>query len=133
MLFAMAVSPEDLAAGAAALSQFVANAKYAEMIVDIAFVVVPTILGFGAAGLIGSAAIRTAKDVMNSISMLATLQPSLMYGKEALGPLNAKRKELAEKWQQSDHWLAKRVGIILAPIQWYKSRKKRQNDGGGGG
>jgi hypothetical protein len=30
-------------------------------------------LGFGAAGLIGSAAIRTAKDVMNSISLLQTL------------------------------------------------------------
>jgi hypothetical protein len=40
------------------------------MIVDIAFAVVPSILGFGAAGLIGSSAIRTAKDVMNSISLL---------------------------------------------------------------
>jgi hypothetical protein len=50
-----------------------ANAKYVEMIVDIAFAVVPFILGFGAAGLIGSAAIRTAKDVMNSISLLQTL------------------------------------------------------------
>jgi len=43
------------------------------MIVDIAFAVVPFILGFGAAGPIGSAAIRTAKDVMNTISVLQTL------------------------------------------------------------
>ncbi len=40
---------------------------------DIAFAVVPSILGLGAAGLIGSSAIRTAKDVMNSISLLQTL------------------------------------------------------------
>jgi len=38
--------------------------------VDIAFAVVPTLLGFGAAGLIGSSAIKTAKEVMNSISFL---------------------------------------------------------------
>jgi len=42
--------------------------------VDIAFAVVPTILGLGAAGLIGSSAIRTAKDVMSSISLLQTLE-----------------------------------------------------------
>jgi len=41
-----------------------------EMIVEIAFAVVPSVLGIGAAGLIGSSAIRTAKDVMNSISVL---------------------------------------------------------------
>jgi hypothetical protein len=34
------------------------------MIMDIAFAVVPTILGFGAAGLIGFSAIRTERDVM---------------------------------------------------------------------
>jgi hypothetical protein len=72
-IFAMALSPEEFAAGAAALSTFVSNAKYVEMIVDIAFAVVPSILGLGAAGLIGSSAIRTAKDVMNSISLLQTL------------------------------------------------------------
>jgi hypothetical protein len=45
------------------------------MIVDVAFVVVPSILGLGAAGLIGSSAIRTAKDVMNSISVLRAVGP----------------------------------------------------------
>ncbi len=66
----MAVSPEDLAAGALALQVFVKNAKNVEMIVNIAFAVVPTILGFGAAGLIGSAVIQTAKEVVRSISLL---------------------------------------------------------------
>jgi hypothetical protein len=37
------------------------------MIVDIAFVMVPTLLGFGAAGLIGSTAIGTAKEITSSI------------------------------------------------------------------
>ncbi|MFZ8860040.1 MAG: hypothetical protein ACO2PP_06015, partial [Thermocrinis sp.] len=55
------------------------------MIVDIAFAVVPTILGLGAAGLIGSSAIRTAKDVMNSISVLRTVGPGLRYGTAMAG------------------------------------------------
>ncbi len=66
----MAVSPEDLAAGALALQVFVKNAKNVEMIVNIAFTVVPTILGLGAAGLISSAVIQTAKEVVRSISLL---------------------------------------------------------------
>ncbi len=66
----MAVSPEDLAAGALALQVFVKNAKNVEMIVNIAFAVVPTVLGMGAAGLIGSAVIQTAKEVVRSISLL---------------------------------------------------------------
>jgi hypothetical protein len=77
----MAVSPEDLAAGALALQTFVAKAKYVEMVVDIAFVVVPTLLGFGAAGLIGSAVIRTAKDVVHSISLLKGLGQLRLPGK----------------------------------------------------
>ncbi len=63
----------DFAVGAAALNAFVSKAKYAEMIVDIAFAVVPTILGFGAAGIIGSSAIKTARGVMDSISLLNLL------------------------------------------------------------
>jgi hypothetical protein len=77
----MAVSPEDLAAGALALQTFVAKAKYVEMVVNIAFVVVPTLLGFGAAGLIGSAVIRTAKDVVHSISLLKGLGQIRLPGK----------------------------------------------------
>ncbi len=68
----MAVSPEDLAAGALALQVFVKNAKNVEMIVNIAFAVVPTILGLGAAGLIGSGVIQTAKEVVRSISLLGS-------------------------------------------------------------
>ena len=69
----MAVSPEDLAAGALALQVFVKNAKYVEMIVDIAFAVVPSVLGVGAAGLIGRAVVQTATEVMRSISLLREL------------------------------------------------------------
>ena len=70
----MPLSVDDFAAGAAALNVFVSNAKYVEMIVDIAFAVVPTILGFGAARVIGSEAIRTVNDVMGSISYLRLLE-----------------------------------------------------------
>jgi uncharacterized membrane protein len=70
----MPLSVEDFAAGAAALNVFVSNAKYVEMIVDIAFAVVPTILGLGAARVIGSEAIRTVDDVMDSISFHKLLE-----------------------------------------------------------
>jgi hypothetical protein len=69
----MAVSPEDLAAGALALQTFIKNAKYVEMIVNIAFAVVPSVLGIGAVGLIGRAAVETAREVMRSISLLREL------------------------------------------------------------
>jgi len=99
-----------------ALQTFVANAKYVEMIVDIAFAVVPTILGFGAAGLIGSTAIRTAKDVMNSISVLRTVGPGLRY----VVDFHKIRWEYGKKLQQSDRkgfwgvvgWV---LGHIIAP------------------
>jgi len=70
----------EIIQGTIALQTFAANAKYVEMIVDIAFAVVPTILGLGAAGLIGNSAIRTAKDVMGSISVLQNLGPGLRAG-----------------------------------------------------
>jgi hypothetical protein len=69
----MAVSPEDLAAGALALQTFIKNAKYVEMIVNIAFWVVPSVLGIGAAGLIGRAVVNTAHEVRRSISLLRGL------------------------------------------------------------
>jgi hypothetical protein len=69
----MALSPEDLkklAEGALALQVFIKNTEYAEMVVSIAFGVIPTILGLGAAGIIGSGLIGTAREIMNSISVL---------------------------------------------------------------
>jgi hypothetical protein len=66
----MAVSPEDLAAGALALQVFVKNAQYVEIIVNVAFGVIPSILGIGAAGLLGSGIINTAREVRNSTSLL---------------------------------------------------------------
>jgi len=67
----MAVSPEDLAAGTLALQAFIKNAKYVETIVDIAFAVVPAVLGIGAVGLIGQGLVQTAKEVRRSISVLS--------------------------------------------------------------
>jgi hypothetical protein len=66
----MAVSPEDLAAGALALQVFIKNAQYVEIIVNVAFGVIPSILGIGAAGLLGSGIINTARGIRNSIGLL---------------------------------------------------------------
>ncbi|MFZ8859686.1 MAG: hypothetical protein ACO2PP_04185 [Thermocrinis sp.] len=94
------------------------------MIVDIAFAVVPSILGFGAAGLIGSTAIRTAKDVMNSISVLRTVGSGMAIAGKGL---NVGRKWIAEKLQQSDHGILRVVGNALTPVQWAKSKLKKNN------
>jgi len=78
----MAVSPEDLAAGALALQVFIKNAKNVEIIVDVAFGAIPSILGIGAAGLLGSGIINTAREVRNSISLIRTLGYAVpVYGK----------------------------------------------------
>ncbi len=111
---------------------------------DIAFAVVPTILGLGAAGLIGSSAIRTAKDVMSSISMLRSIGPAIGYGGLMAGKgLNIGRKRLAEWAKQKDHPFWRGFGNVLTPVQWYKSRRGKNNqdtqskqdkqDSGGGG
>jgi len=92
--------------------------------VDIAFAVVPSILGFGAAGLIGSTAIRTAKDVMNSISVLRTVGSGMAIAGKGL---NVGRKWIAEKLQQSDHGILRVVGNALTPVQWAKSKLKKTN------
>jgi hypothetical protein len=77
----MAVSPEDLAAGTLALQVFIKNVQYVEMIVNVAFGAIPSILGIGAAGLIGSGVINTAREVMHSINLIRTLNFALpMYG-----------------------------------------------------
>jgi len=69
----MAVSSQDLAAGTLALQVFIKNVQYVEMIVNVAFGAIPSILGIGAAGLIGSGVINTAREVMHSISLLRVL------------------------------------------------------------
>jgi len=76
----MAVSPEDLAAGTLALQTFIKNAKYVEIIVNVAFGAIPSILGIGAAGILGSGIINTAKEVRNSISLLKTVGPMVGLG-----------------------------------------------------
>jgi hypothetical protein len=110
------------------------------MIVDIAFAVVPTILGLGAAGLIGSSAIRTAKDVMDSISMLKNLGPMILFGGMTAGKLNTLRKEYGGRWAQSDSKVKQGFSFILTPIQFTNSKLKKKQDAqnkqeeqGGGG
>ncbi len=139
----MAVSPEELAAGALALQVFVKNAKNVEIIVNVAFAVIPTVLGLGAAGLLGSGIINTAKEVIKSISLLKTVGPLAGLGLEAGKGLNKGRILLGERLKQSDKWYLRGAGNFLTPVQWYKSRRKKNNQdtqskqeeqsGGGGG
>jgi hypothetical protein len=107
------------------------------MIVDIAFAVVPTILGFGAAGLIGSAAIRTAKDVMNSISLLRTVGPMAQLGGMAgkgLGKgVNKVRKAIGERLQQSDNERLQKMGNFLWKKKPQDIQGKQEGQGGGSG
>ena len=139
----MAVSPEDLAAGALALQTFIKNAKYVEIIVNVAFGAIPSILGIGAAGLLGSGIINTARDVVNSISLLRTVGPMAELGWMASAKgLTKVRKTIAERLQQSDSERLRRIGEILAPKQSTKSRlennqntqgKQDEQSGGGSG
>ncbi len=123
----MAVSPEDLAAGALALQVFVKNAKNVEIIVNVAFAVIPTVLGLGAAGLLGSGIINTAKEVRNSISLLKTVGPMAGLGLEVGKGLNRGRIWAAERLKQSDNEAARFLGNFLTPIQWTKSKWKKNN------
>ncbi len=123
----MAVSPEDLAAGALALQVFVKNAKNVEIIVQVAFAVIPTVLGLGAAGLLGSGIINTAKDVRNSISLLKTVGPLAGLGLAAGKGLNRGRILAGERLQQSDKWYFQWIGRGVAPDLWIKSKRKKNN------
>jgi hypothetical protein len=143
----MAVSTEELAAGALALQVFVKNAKNVEIIVNVAFATIPTVLGLGAAGLLGSGIINTAREVRNSISLLKTVGPGLRAGID----FQKIRWEYGKKLQQSDKkgivgGLVRGAGVFIAPDQWIVStlktkRKKNNQDtqgkqdkqGGGGG
>ncbi len=138
----MAVSPEDLAAGALALQVFVKNAKNVEIIVNVAFAVIPTVLGLGAAGLLGSGIINTAKEVRNSISLLKTVGPLAGLGLAAGKGLNRGRIWAAERLKQSEKGFWRGVGNFLTPVQWIKSKRRKnqdtqdkqdKQDGGGGG
>jgi hypothetical protein len=126
----MAVSPEDLAAGALALQVFIKNAQYVEIIVNVAFGAIPSILGIGAAGLLGSGIINTAKEVRNSISLLKTVGPMAQVGWMAGKGLNTLRKGTAERWRQSDSGWRRGGAFLLAPIQFIKSKKKPQDTQG---
>lgn len=142
IISSMAVSAEELAAGALALQTFVKNAKYVEIIVDVAFATIPSILGIGAAGILGSGIINTAKEVRNSISLLKTVGPMVGLGVMAGRGLNTLRKGAAERLKQSDKGFWRGVGHFFTPIQWTKSKLKKNNQdtqgkqeekGGGGG
>jgi hypothetical protein len=138
----MAVSPEDLAADALALQMFIKNAQYVEIIVNVAFGAIPSILGIGAAGLLGSGIINTAREVRNSISLLKTVGPMAQVGWMAGKGLNTLRKGTAERLKQYNHPVPQFFGNFLTPVQWAKSKRKKNNQdtqgkqdeqGGGGG
>jgi hypothetical protein len=115
-----------------------------EIIVNVAFGAIPSILGLGAAGLLGSGIINTAKEVRNSISLLKTVGPGIRAGID----FQKIRWEYGKKLQQSDKTLARGFGIFIAPDQWIVSKLKtkwkknnqdtqgkqeEQGSGGGGG
>jgi len=120
----VAVSPEDLAAGALALQTFIKNAEYVEMVVGVAFGVIPSILGLGAAGLLASGISNTVREVRSSLSLLKTVGPGLLYGTVGL---NIGRTRLAERLKQSDHKVLRGFGNFLTPYQWAKSKLKKNN------
>jgi len=128
----MAVNPEDLAAGALALQVFVKNAKNVEMIVNVAFATIPSILGLGAAGLIGSGIINTAKEVKNSISLLKTVGPMAQLGLMTGKGLNRGRIWAGERLKQYDNWIPRTIGTVLTLDQLIKSkwtnRKQKNQD-----
>jgi hypothetical protein len=122
---------------------FVKNAKNVEIIVDVAFGVIPTVLGIGAAGLLGSGIINTAKEVRNNISLLKTFGPGLIYGGAFMGKglgkgLGKGRDWAAEKWP-----ILTRIpgpNLIFKPPkkkggedQNTQSKQDEQGGGGGGG
>ena len=112
-----------------------------EIIVDVAFAIIPSILGLGAAGLLGHGIINTTREIRNSISLLKTVGPGLLYGTAMAGKgLNIGRKWAAERLKQSDSGFWRGVGNVLTPYQWAKSKWKKKNqdtqgkqEGQGGG
>jgi hypothetical protein len=136
IIFTMAVSPEDLAAGALALQVFVKNAKNVEIIVNVAFGAIPSILGIGAAGLLGSGIINTAREVRNSISLLKTVGPMAqlgwMAGKGLGKGVDKVRKGIAERLQQSDNERLQKIGNFLLKKKNQDTQGKQEEQSGGG-
>lgn len=141
----MAISPEDLAAGTLALQAFVKNAKYVEIIVDVAFATIPSILGIGAAGILGSGIINTAKEVRNSINLLKTVGPmaglGVMAGRGLRKGVLIVRDRAAEKWPSltthfATSWFfkpPKKKGGENQDTQGKQDEKGGGGSGGGGG
>jgi len=135
----MAVSPEDLAAGALALQVFIKNSQYVEMIVNVAFGAVPSILGIGAAGLLGSGIINTAREVNYSISLLRNLEPMIYLGGMAAGQarkgIGRARDALAERFPFLTEWRITRP-FFKSPNKKGKdnqnTQSKQEEQGGGG-
>ncbi|MFZ8784920.1 hypothetical protein, partial [Thermocrinis sp.] len=98
-----------------------------EIIVNVAFGAIPSILGIGAAGLLGSGIINTARDVVNSISLLRTVGPTMEMGWKAGKGLNTLRKGTAERLKQYNHPVPQFFGNFLTPVQWYKSKRRKNN------
>lgn len=98
-----------------------------EIIVDVAFGAIPSILGIGAAGLLGSGIINTAKELRNSISLLKTVGPMMQLGWMAGRGLN-KGRILAGEWaKQKDSPLWQKVGTFLTLDQLIKSKRGKNN------
>jgi hypothetical protein len=131
----VAVSPEDLAAGALALQVFVKNAKNVEIIVNVAFATIPSILGIGAAGLLGSGIINTARDVVNSISLLKTVGPMAQLGWMAGikgRDLAAEKFPFLTRWRATS-WFFKPPKKKGGENQDTQGKQEGQGSGGTGG
>jgi hypothetical protein len=139
IISAMAVSLEDIAAGALALQVFVKNARNVEIIVGVAFAVIPTVLGIGAAGLLGSGILNTAKEIRNSVSLLKTLGTGILYG----GLLTGKGLGKGRAWAAEKFPILTRLpgaDFILKPPkkkggenQDTQGKQEEKGSGGGGG
>lgn len=87
----MAIDPSDPAQQALALQMFIKNSKYVELIVDTAFVVIPALLGGGAATLIGRQAINVAREISHNFGYIRLLSTgaSIISTGTSLGGLAA--------------------------------------------
>ena len=130
-----------MAAGALALQVFVKNAQYVEIIVNVAFGAIPSILGIGAAGLLGHGIINTAREVRNSISLLRTVGPMMQLGGMAgkgLGKgLRMGLDKAAERWpslttRSATSWLFKPPKKKGGENQDTQGKQDEKGGGGGG-